>query len=121
MLGTGREDVGRSDRAREPGQAGTQPPDPEYVTLKAAAAYLMLHERTVRSMATRGQIRAYGIGPRGGSLRFKVADLRGYVESCRRGTAPLPSSASAPTPAAGRLDGKPPRFVKMPGTPARKV
>jgi excisionase family DNA binding protein len=81
--------------------------DRDFVDLDGAAEYLMLSTRTVREMASKGLIPVYGIGPNGGRLRFKVAELRDYVESCRRQPAAGVSPREYRMSSLGRPDGKP--------------
>lgn len=77
----------------------------EYTGLDGAAEYLGLKPRTVRAMAGK-DFAVYHVGPSGGRLRFKVAELRAYMESRRRLDRRVPAEEYM-VRLAGRPDGRP--------------
>ena len=81
----------------------------EYTDINGAAEFLCLKPRTVRAMAGK-DFPVYPIGPAGGRLRFKVSELRAYVESRRQLDRRVPAEEYR-TRLAGRDDGRPAQFI----------
>ena len=61
--------------------------DSPWMTLREAADYLRVSQRTMRTLVVREQVTAYRINPRG-ALRFKAGDLDECLEPTM-GPAPL--------------------------------
>lgn len=70
----------RHDDARPDKGVNTNevPTDGRPLTLRQAATWLQLSELTVRRMVSRGDLRAYKVGPR--AIRIDLADLK----KCRK-------------------------------------
>lgn len=81
----------------------------EYTDINGAAEFLGLKPRTVRDMAGK-DFAVYHVGPSGGRLRFKVAELRAYMESRRRLDRRVPAEEYR-TRLVGRDDGLPAQFI----------
>jgi excisionase family DNA binding protein len=81
-------------------------PPSDYMSVKTAALYLGLNEKTLYQMLKAGKITHYRIGPGKGAIRFKPGDLDNFVESRRVPAKPSGEAAvqvvAAPRPARTR-------------------
>lgn len=53
---------------------------PGALTYAQAGRYIGLDERTIRDMVTKGQLQRVLIGPKEGSTRIRLQDLKAYLE-----------------------------------------
>jgi excisionase family DNA binding protein len=61
---------------------------PAFLSVKDVAAYLGVSYNSVLGAIKNGSLPAYRFGPRSGTYRIAVGDLRDYVGTCRTGRKP---------------------------------